>query len=1062
MQDPTKRKASFLLKFLTTSIVSMSFLLGNWHCTNSDPEGLLDIKKEDRIVLIGNNLCSRMMNFGHFETELQLRFPDSSLFIRNMCDGGNTPGFRPHSGRKSPWAFPGAEAFQTELANPTNSQGHFETPDEWLTRLKADIILAFFGYNESFQGEEGLENYKAELTAFIQHTIQQQYNGNAAPQLVLVSPIAFQNLSGKYDLPNGEIENANLELYSIAMEAVATENNIPFVNAFAPSKKWFESDKELTIDGAQLNDAGYEKFSRLIVDQIFGGNSKKAEKHRITVKDAVLEKNWFWHNDYKIPNGVHVFGRRYNPFGPDNYPAELAKIREMTAIRDSAIWLAIRGEQLDLQKADEQTAELPLIETNYEISHKNGTPEYLYGEDALDKFEMAPGYEIKLFASEKEFPDLANPVQLSFDNEGRLWVAVMPSYPHYKPGDSKPQDKLIILEDTDGDYKADKQTTYADDLHLPIGFEFAPEGVYVSQGTNLVLLSDTDGDGKADKNEILLSGFDDHDTHHAISAFCADPSGAIYMGEGVFLHTSVETAYGPVRGTNGGFFRYNPQRRHLERTANLSIPNPWGTAFDEWGQNFFAETSGPDVRWMMPGSTKSIYGKRNHKSFTLIEQEHKVRPTSGLEFVSSRHFPDEVQGDLLINNTIGFLGTKQHKFTDDTTGYLSQHRLDLVQSSDGNFRPVDMEFAPDGSLYLVDWHNVLIGHMQHNARDPLRDHAHGRIYRITYPERPLVEPAKIIDASIETLLANLKLPEYRTRYRTRRELRGRDSSLVLKALEKWVNKLDEKEQGYEHHLLEALWVTWGLNKIDERILNKLLRAEDFRARAAAIRVLRYAGHQIKNQANLLLQAARDEHRRVRLEAMVAASWLDKETGITIVEEAGKKTLDAWTLPVYKNALRHLNGGVEDEEVAEKVISHLTGDDLALFIQGKEIYLREAHCATCHQIDGKGLVASFYPPIVGTDWAIGNEERLIKLTLKGMYGPIEIDGRKYLGHVPMTPFEGLLNDEEIAAVLTYTRNSFGNKASVISPEKVKAIRAAIEDKKGFYTAEELLKEYPEEM
>ena len=80
------------------------------------------------------------------------------------------------------------------------------------------------------------------------------------------------------------------------------------------------------------------------------------------------------------------------------------------------------------------------------------------------------------------------------------------------------------------------------------------------------------------------------------------------MGEGIFLHTNVETSYGPVRGTNGGFYRYNPQRHQLERTAQLAIPNPWGIAFDEWGQNFFAETSGPDVRWMMPGSVKPRYG----------------------------------------------------------------------------------------------------------------------------------------------------------------------------------------------------------------------------------------------------------------------------------------------------------------------------------------------------------------------------------------------------------------------------------------------------------------------
>src|SRR5690606_22153403 len=293
-----------------------------------------------------------------------------------------------------------------------------------------------------------------------------------------------------------------------------------------------------------------------------------------------------------------------------------------------------------------------------------GSLEYLYGDAALAKLKVAPGYKIELFASEEEWPNLANPVQLSFDNKGRLWVATMPSYPHYKPGDSRPADKLLIYEDTDNDGKADKETVFADDLHIPVGFELAPEGVYVSQGNNLIILKDDNHDDKADRKEILLSGFDDHDTHHAISAFTTDESGSIYMAEGVFLHTNVETSYGTVRATNGGFYRFTPSRRKLERTAQLSIPNPWGIAFDHWGQPFFAETSGPDVRWMLPGTVLPRYGEATHKSFNLIEDAHRVRPTSGLEFVSSRHFPDDVQGDLLINNTIGFLGTKQHVIED--------------------------------------------------------------------------------------------------------------------------------------------------------------------------------------------------------------------------------------------------------------------------------------------------------------------------------------------------------------------------------------------------------------
>ena len=1056
-------KAAF--QIFSLIIIALSAL----QCTSSD-EPSLQIKKGDHIVLIGNNLGSRMMNFGHFETEMQLRYPDSLLFIRNMCDGGNTPGFRPHSGRNSPWAFPGAEKFQTELAQNSGSEGHFESEDQWLTQLEADIIIAFFGYNESFQGEEGLENYKAELDAFIKHTLSQNYSGETPPRLALVSPIAFQDLSAQYDLPDGTEENANLAMYTEAMRIVAASNNVHFVDAYTPSKAWFESGpsrrgtarggEQLTSDGSQLNEAGYTRFSTLLADMVFGKVAPKAEEHRALVHAAVMEKNWMWHNDFKIPNGVHVFGRRYNPFGPDNYPAELKKIREMTAIRDEAIWRAAHGEKMDVRAADQNTTQLPAVETNFD-PEKHGTPEYLYGQDALDKLHVAPGYKIDLFASEKEFIDLANPVQLSFDNKGRLWVATMPSYPHYKPGDDKPNDKLIILEDTDGDGKADKQITFADSLHLPVGFELAPEGVYISQGTNLMLYTDTDGDDEADTKEILLSGFDDHDTHHAHSAYTADPSGAIYMGEGVFLHTNVETSYGSVRGTNGGFYRYNPQRRHLERTAQLSIPNPWGIAFDEWGQNFFAETSGPDVRWMMPGTVKPRYGVATHKSMNLIEEAHRVRPTSGLEFVYSRHFPDEVQGDLLINNTIGFLGMKQHTMVDDGTGYKSQHRQDLVWSEDKNFRPVDMEFAPDGSLYIVDWHNVLIGHMQHNARDPLRDHAHGRIYRITYPSRPLVEPAKVAGASINELLDNLKLPEYRTRYRTRRELRGQNPEEVRAHLYNWVDNLDQDDPHYEHNLLEALWVTWGLNQVDESLLRQLLNSNDYRVRAAAVRVLRYTGHQIADQADLLMQAARDEHGRVRLEAIVAASWLDKEEGIPIVEEASKHPLDEWMVHAHETALAHLNGRSVLEKKEEAVKTQLAGAERDLFIKGQEIYNREGYCGTCHQTDGNGLSASGFPPLAGTRWVLGSEERLIKLTLKGLMGPIEVLGQSYPGQVPMTPFGGMLNDEELAAVLTYVRNSFGNQAPAITPERVKEVRTATADKTGFYSPEELLSQHPHE-
>jgi mono/diheme cytochrome c family protein/glucose/arabinose dehydrogenase len=1044
---------------LRISAVLLIALLTLQFTQSSGPS--LSLKKDAHVVLIGNNLGSRMMNYGHFETEMHLRYPDFNLFIRNMCDGGNTPGFRPHASRVSPWAFPGAEKFQTELANFSDSQGFFETEDQWLTRLKADVIIAFFGYNESFEGPKGLENYKAELDAFIKHTLKQQYNGSSAPQLAIVSPIAFEDRSKEFDLPDGKQENINLSLYAAAMKEVAGKNNVLYADVYPVTKNWFDSAKKpLTIDGSQLSNEGYARFAPLLTDLVFGKAPVKAEAQREMVHAAVLEKNWMWHNDFKIPNGVHAYGRRFDPFGPDNYPAEIAKLRQLTMIRDTAIWRAASGKKMDLAAADKKTTPVPAVKTNYNPKN-NGSLEYLSGKAALATLKVAPGFKIDLFASEQEFPDLAKPCQITFDNKGRLWVATMPSYPHYKPGDSKPNDKLIILEDTNNDGKADKQTVFADHLHLPLGFEITAEGVYLSQGTNFVLLKDTDGDDKADSKEILLSGFDDHDTHHNIHAYASDPSGAIYMGEGVFLHTNVETSYGPVRGTNGGFYRYSPQLRKLERTAQPYVPNPWGIAFDDWGQNFYAETSGPAVRWMMPVSVKPRYGVTIETSRDLIQPEHRVRPTSGLEFVSSRHFPDELQGDFLINNTIGFLGTKEHTLKDEGTGYQSRHRQDLLVSSDKNFRPVDMEFAPDGSLYVADWHNILIGHMQHNARDPLRDHVHGRIYRITYPSRPLVKPAKVAGASVAELLENLKLPEYRARYHTRAELRGRKASEVLSQLKIWTAALDKADPRYEHHLLEALWVSWGLNKVDQPLLSQLLTAKDYHARAAAVRVLRYTGHQVKNQQELLMLAAADPHGRVRLEAITTASWLPKDSGLAILNEAAKKPIDDWMQVSYETAVAHLNGRSATEKQEEKISTKLKGAARDLYIKGKAIYAREGFCITCHQPDGNGLSPSGFPPLKGTKWVTGNEDRLIKIILKGLHGPIEVNGQKYAGQVPMTPFGGMLKDAEVAAIATYVRNSFGNSAAPVSADKVKVIRSATKAKTGFYAPSELLKEHPME-
>jgi glucose/arabinose dehydrogenase/azurin len=512
--------------------------------------------------------------------------------------------------------------------------------------------------------------------------------------------------------------------------------------------------------------------------------------------------------------------------------------------------------------------------------------ETLDPEVALQRLRTAPGYRVNLFASERDFP-IGNPVAMAFDGRGRLWVATMPSYPHFKPGDP-PTDKLIVLEDTDGDGAADRYTVFADSLYLALGFELGDGGVYVSQQPNLVFLRDTDGDGVADERKVILHGFGTEDSHHAISAFTWGPDGALYFQEGTFLHTQVETPHGPVRVENCAVFRYEPRTARLGVFTSYPFANPWGHVFDRWGQNFIADASDGSNYFALPMSGRVEYPRKHPRmrNFTSV-----VRPTAGAELVSSRHFPAEAQGNFLITNVIGFHGIKSHRVMPEGSGFTSVEAEPLLVSSDINFRPVDVQFGPDGALYVVDWFNPLIGHMQYSMRDPRRDRTHGRIWRITYPAHPLLPSQDLERLPVTELLELLGAYEDRTRYRVRRELRERDRDEVLRELGSWLEARRPDDAEHEHHLLEALWVYQGFDRVEPVLLARLLGARDHRARAAATRVLRHWADRLEDPLSLLRERVDDGHPLVRLEAVVALSFLPSAAAAGVALEARRHPTD---------------------------------------------------------------------------------------------------------------------------------------------------------------------------
>ena len=506
---------------------------------------------------------------------------------------------------------------------------------------------------------------------------------------------------------------------------------------------------------------------------------------------------------------------------------------------------------------------------------------------ALRQLHPAAGYEVNLFASEREFPELANPMAMTFDDRGRLWVLTSPTYPHILPGD-KPKDKLVILDDTDGDGRADRLTVFADGLYLPMGFELGDGGAYVSQQPDLMFLKDTNGDDKADERQIILHGFGSEDSHHAIHAFTWGAGGGLFFQEGTFLHSQVETPYGPVRLENSGVFRYEPRTEKLDVFVSYSFANPWGHVVDRWGQHFISDASNGNNYYGDAFSGHVEYPRKQ----SMMKQwtDTKVRPTGGNEFVSSRQFPDTAQGNFLITNVIGFHGIKQYKVAEEGSGFAATEIEPLLQSSDTNFRPVAMKFGPDGALYVVDWFNPLVGHMQYSLRDVRRDKTHGRVWRITAQGRPLVARPRIHGESIAAQLDLLKAYADRTRGLARLALRDQPKEAVVPALKTWIAGLDPKDPEVEHQLVEALWVYQHHDVVEPGLLERVLRSQDYHARAAGVRVLHYWFDRIPDAMSTFKRTIADPSPRVRLETVVALSFVP-------TREAAETALDVLNQPM---------------------------------------------------------------------------------------------------------------------------------------------------------------------
>ena len=842
----------------------------------------LEFLNLERIALIGNSTAERMNLFGHFETLLHERFPAQKLVVRNFA--------RP--------------AEEVAVRQRPNDYAKLDDP---LAAFGADTYLVFFGFNESFAGPGGIEKFKADYGKFLDELAAKypRDDTKAPPRLVLVSPIAVEPANAP--LPGAAERNAILAGYRDAVRDVAATRGLAFADIFDATKAAFTAESKppltFTVNGCHVNEAGDRVVAEALDRVLFGEPLAKrlSPEAFAALRTAVVDKSWVHVQDYRMVNGWYVYGGR-RTFDTETFPREYLKLRAMAAVRDAYVHEIAAGRPVPPVPDDSATGELFEPTTRFGeprqaySENPEGGPVILSPEKFIETCTVPEGYELRLFADERKFPELANPVQLAFDSKGRLWVATMPSYPQWQPGEPKPADKLVILEDTDGDGRANKSTVFFDKLHCPTGFQFFAGGVLVMDQPRMLWLADTDGDDKADRIVHLLDGFATEDTHHTCGAFEMSPGGLLHMLEGVAMSTALETPWGPFRnfGSSGAYV-LDPRSLEIRHFKTPGYGNPWCYVFNEWGQGICGDGTGASQHWDTPLSGAQ-YGGR--KGLNPVFDTERMRPVVGSEFLRTRQFPDDVQDQFLYACVINTNGMPRWTISDDGAGYKGERvrhdpadkntPFDLVKSTDKHFRPVDPQIGPDGALWFGDWANPLIGHMQYSQRDPNRDQKHGRIYRLVYKGKPLIAAETQAGKTIPEVLAQLVSPEWRTRYRARADLQARPQAEVLAAAAAWLAEMraGSLPQAVKDRLAtEVLWLEQSFHAIDGSLLRDLLAADTPDARAAATRVVADARKRIPDAEDLLVARATDPHPRVRTEAVRGLSFFPTEKAMTAVAAA---------------------------------------------------------------------------------------------------------------------------------------------------------------------------------
>lgn len=358
--------------------------------------------------------------------------------------------------------------------------------------------------------------------------------------------------------------------------------------------------------------------------------------------------------------------------------------------------------------------------------------EPLTPEEEQKTLVVPPGFEVQLVAAE---PQIAKPLNLAFDERGRLWVTDTLEYPYPAPLDKPGRDSIKILEDFGDDGRARKVTTFADGLNIPIGIYPRGDSAIAWSIPNIWRFDDTDGDGRADKREVLYGPFDHtRDTHGMNNAFRRGFDGWLYACHGFNNHSKVRGRDGnEIEMQSGNTYRIRLDGERIEHFTHGQV-NPFGMAIDELGNLFTADCHSKPIYQLLRGGYYPSFGKPDDGlGFVppMMDHLHGSTAIAGVAVYADTRFPEEYRGDLFSGNVMTSRVNRNRREYHGST-ILAREQPDFVVAKDPWFRPVDIVLGPDGALYVADFYNRIIGHYEVPLNHPGRDRHRGRIWRIVY------------------------------------------------------------------------------------------------------------------------------------------------------------------------------------------------------------------------------------------------------------------------------------------------------------------------------------------